>query len=496
MKYLIGLDNGGTVTKAIVINTDGKLLAKASRKIKTISERPLFVERDMEEVWQKNCQVIKEAIEKANINRDDIIAISISGHGKGLYPMGYDGKIVMNSILSTDNRAYEYTEKWKNDGTNEYLRKFNYQDLIPVQVPALVRWIMDNKKDLLDQIEWFFGIKDFLSYKLTGEARAEITDFSGSGILDLNTRSYSDEIFEKLGLGEVKDKFPTLIKSTEIAGKITKEASQLTGLPEGCVLAAGAFDIDACAIAMDIRNEDYLAIIGGTWSINEFIAKDFKVKNRTTKNSLYCIDDYVLIEESSPTSASNFEWFLNTLAENKDENKYDIINEKVRNCQIDVKGPLFFPYIYGSNYSEKAKATIIGMDSSTKNEEIYRAIYEGVAFSHKVHIDKLLEVKDDFKAFRLTGGISNSPIWIQIFADILDKPIEVIDQEELGAYGACILASVGVGVFDTIEEASKKLVKVKETYYPNKENVEKYKEKFKKYKAISESLDLVWDNFN
>jgi L-xylulokinase len=250
MKYLIGLDNGGTVTKAVLIDTEGKLLSKASRKISTKSERPLFVERDMGEVWEKNCQVIREVIEKSQVNRDDIIGLSISGHGKGLYPVAYGGKFVLDSILSTDNRAYEYTDRWREDGTVEDLRKYTYQDLIPVQVPALVNRLLDNKKEEMDQIEWFFGIKDFLRYMLTGVANAEITDFSGSGILDLNTRSYSDEIFKKLGLEKVKEKFPPLVKSTEVTGLVTQEASKATGLPIGCKVVAGAFDIDACAIAM------------------------------------------------------------------------------------------------------------------------------------------------------------------------------------------------------------------------------------------------------
>lgn len=495
MKYLIGLDNGGTVTKAVLIDTEGKLLSKASRKISTKSERPLFVERDMGEVWEKNCQVIREVIEKSQVNREDIIGISISGHGKGLYPVGFGGKFVLDSILSTDNRAYEYTDKWREDGTVEDLRKLTYQDLIPVQVPALVNRLLDNKKEEMDEVEWFFGIKDFLRYMMTGVANAEITDFSGSGILDLNTKSYSDEIFDKLGLAEVKEKFPPLVKSTEVTGLVTEEASKATGLPVGCKVVAGAFDIDASAIAMDITNEDYLAIIGGTRSINEFISKDFKTKNRTTKNSLYCIDGYVLIEESSPTSASNLEWFLNTLIENYSPDKYDQVNEKVKNAEIDLNGPIFLPYIYGSNYSEKSKASIIGMDSSTKNEDIYRAIFEGIAFCHKVHIEKLLDVKDDFKAFRLTGGISNSKVWLQIFADVLNKPIEVIEQEELGAYGAAILAAVGVGAFSSIEEATSKLVSVKETYYPIEENVEKYKKKYEKYKKVSQTMEDLWSDF-
>lgn len=501
-KYLMGIDNGGTVSKTVIFDLEGNEIASASRKINVNTPKPLYNERDMDEIWEKNCQAIKEAIDKSNIEPEQIKGISLSGHGKGLYLWGKEDNVIYNGILSTDRRAYQYSTDWSKDGTAEKIYNKTFQRLHHTQPVALLKWIKDNDPQVLEDTRWIFGVKDYVRYKLTNEAYGEITDFSGSNLINLKTKTYDREILKELGLEDLYDKLPPLKQSTDLCGKISKEVAEITGLAQGTAVAAGMFDIDACAIAMNIVNEDYIAVIGGTWGINEYISKT-PVINDTTMNSLYCYGDYYLIEESSPTSAANLEWyidrFLNALKEDykkEDKSIYDYTNELVSNSKADEKGIIFLPYIYGSNYNAKSKATLIGMESHHKSEDIVRAVYEGIVFCHKVHLDKLLEHKDNTKGIRLAGGVTNSKVWVQMFADILDFPVEVVQTNELGALGAAMAAGVVSGVYNDLYEASNKLSKVVERIEPNKEMVRVYKEKYKKYKKVSNILEDVWDEFN
>ena len=129
MRYYIGLDNGGTTTKAAIFDSRGKQLGSCSMETAMLTPKPEFIERDMEEMWDANCSVVKGVLEKTGISPDDVAGIGVCGHGKGLYLWGKDGKPVRNGIISTDNRAYRYVDQWRADGTEEKVFAPAYHEL-------------------------------------------------------------------------------------------------------------------------------------------------------------------------------------------------------------------------------------------------------------------------------------------------------------------------------------------------------------------------------
>ena len=271
MQYYIGLDNGGTTTKAALYDELGNEIAIASTDTNVINPKPGFTERDMEEMWEANCKIISQVIEMSKINPKDIAALACCGHGKGLYLWGKDNKPSYNGIISTDNRAWKYVTNWKENGIEKEVFKLSYQHIMPCQPVALLSWFKDNDINVINNTKYIFECKDYIRFRLTGEANAEITDYSGSNLLNLNTKNYDDELLKLFDLSIIKDKLPPIKNSTDICGYITKEAAQKTGLLEGTPVAGGMFDIDACAIAAGLVNEDNVCMIAGTWSINEYI---------------------------------------------------------------------------------------------------------------------------------------------------------------------------------------------------------------------------------
>ena len=176
MKYFMGLDNGGTTTKAALYDAKGNELGVASRETRMLTPKPGFIERDMEEMWEANCGVIRDVLEKTGVAPEDVAGVAICGHGKGLYLWGKDGKPARNGIISTDNRAYAYPLKWREDGTEAKAFKLSCQHVMACQPVALLAWLRDNEPGALDNIQWVFECKDYVRFRLTGEARAEITD--------------------------------------------------------------------------------------------------------------------------------------------------------------------------------------------------------------------------------------------------------------------------------------------------------------------------------
>ncbi|WP_444641818.1 FGGY-family carbohydrate kinase [Caproiciproducens sp. R1] len=501
MKYFLGIDNGGTYTKSVVFDQNGKEVGSASGQIPMITPKAQYTERDMDYLWQENVRSIKNAVLNAGIDSADIKGISFSGHGKGIYLWGKDGKPAYNGIMSTDGRAYEYPVRWEKDGTADKLFKKTYQKILTCQPISLLKWFQENDPSVLENTRWIFGSKDYIRFRLTGEANAEMTDFSGSNLVNLKTASYDYEILKFLGLEEVRDKLPPLKYSTELCGRVTEKASRETGLAAGTPCAAGMFDIDACAIAMGITNSDNLAVIAGTWSINEYISKTPILDKSVMMNSLYCMPGYYLIEESSPTSASNHEWYINMFMKHekaeckeKGESVYKLADKMVAAIAPEEQDIIFLPYIYGSNYNSRGKAALVGMDSHHTDAHILRSVYEGIVFCHKVHLEKLLKNCDQARAVRLAGGVCNAPVWIQIFADVFNLPVELIDTRELGAFGAAMAASVVSGEYENLEKAAKDMVKLKDTVYPLAENVPVYQKKYERYLKVSNALEDYWND--
>ena len=499
-KYVIGLDNGCTVSKAALFDMQGHEIAVASKQTPLITPHPGYNERNMEDLWQYNYVCIREVLEKSRILPEDIAGIAVCGHGKGLYLWGKDGKPAYNGIVSTDNRAWRYPEKWKAEGTAEALYPQLCQQLIPCQQAALLAWLKDNDCKTYDNIEWVFSVKDYIRFRLTGEAYCEQTDISGSGLMDVHRGRFDHGILEALGIGEVYDKLAPLRCSYEQCGTVTKEAARLTGLVEGTPVAGGMFDIDACAIAMAITSPEQLCTITGTWSINEFISETPITGTKIAMNSLYAMPGYYLLEECSATSAGNLEWHIKNCMENEvvpqGKSIYDYVNDMVSSVDPALCDVYYLPFLYGSNAHPLAKASIIGLTNYHTKAHVLRAVYEGVAFSHKTHIERLLSARKVPSAVRMAGGAVNSPVWVQLFADVLGYPIETVaGVKELGALGCAMAAAIAAGVYKDYNEAAAEMVRVNPPVLPNPEKNKIYEEKYKKYIAVSNALDTVWNRF-
>lgn len=499
-KYYMGIDNGGTMCKAVIFDVKGKAVASASRKLRMITPYEGFTERDMEELWTINKEVIKETIMRSRIDVIQLKGVACTGHGKGLYLVGKDNKPLYNGIVSTDSRAWEYVEQWENDGTAEKVFQKTYQKILACQPVSLLRWLKDNETGIINKIKWIFEVKDYIRFRLTGEAFAEITDYSGSNLINLETKSYDRDLLSLYGLDEIYDTLPPIKVSTDQCGVITEECSEMTGLQAGTSVSGGMFDIDACAIAMDIVNDKNICVIAGTWGVNEYISKNPILDKSIMMNSIYCIDDYYLIEEGSPTSAGNLEWFIDVFLEEekklavaKGVNIYDYCSQLVASVKPEDQSIVFLPYIFGSNNNDHAKACFIGMDKHHCRAHIVRAVFEGIVFCHLAHIEKLLKNRKETRAIRLGGGASKSEIWSQMFADVIGLPVETIDTDELGALGCAMAAAVGAGEYIDLQSAAASMVSIKMKLEPDMKKTEIYREKYQQYKKISSVLDETWE---
>ncbi len=501
MRYYIGLDNGGTTTKAAIFDSHGRQIGCRSTETASLTPRPEFVERDMEEMWEANCRVLRGVLEQTGIRPEEIAGVGICGHGKGLYLWGKDGKPARQGIISTDNRAYKYVDRWKQDGTEEKVFQLSCQHIMNCQPVALLAWLKDHEPESYENIQYVFECKDYVRFRLTGEARGEITDYSGANFMNLKTRSYDPALLELFGIPEVEGALPPLCHADEIAGYVTEEAAARCGLRPGTPVVGGFFDINAGAIASGVIDPELVCMIAGTWSINEYVRREPVLDGKVQMNSLFCLPEYYLIEESSATSAGNNEWFVKQLlpearqeAKESGRSIYEVVNGWVEETGPEAFVPVFLPFLMASNVHPNAKAAFVGLNISHTRKHMARSVYEGIAFGHRYHLEKLLATrKEPPRAIRLSGGAAKSPVWTQMFADIMKLPVETVAVDEAGALGCAIAAAVATGEYPSLNEAIENMTVIHPAVLPNPKLAEIYDRKYRLYQRTLECLNGLWD---
>lgn len=498
-KYLLGTDNGCTVAKAALFTLDGREVAVASQKVETITPQAGYIEMDMTRTWQATVESIRAVLAESKIDPADIVCIASAGHGNGLYLVDKQGRPVYNAISSTDNRGRKYIDEWLADGVDKAIRPKTMQSIWPAQPNALLAWLRDNEPDVMGKAGWVLMCKDYVRFRLTGKIQAELTDMSGTSLMNVGTADYDDEVLAAFGIAEMRGLLPPLVRSGEICGEVTAEAAAETHLAAGTPVAGGMFDIDACGLSSGLTDEAPLCMIAGTWGNNQYISQTPIVDDVVFMTSCYAIPGYYLMLEGSATSASNLEWFVSellqaerTLAEQQGRNVFEVCNELVAGTKPTDAGIIFLPFLYGSNVSLDGKACLIGLDGWQGRGHVLRAIYEGVIFSHFWHVERLLAYREMPEAIRLSGGASRSEVWAQMFADIFQVPVEVPEGTELGALGAAICAATAAGCYGSFQDACEAMVRFARTYEPDTALADVYADKHARYKRVLEVMDPVW----
>lgn len=484
MKYLLGLDNGGTATKAAIFSLDGAQIAVVTKKTELLTPHSGFTERNLEDLWMVNVEAIREVLETASaqgIQPSDIAGIGICGHGKGLYMLDREGAPLGNGIVSTDNRAQALAERWTQEiGPEVY--QISLQRILACQPVCLLRWLKENEPERYQRIGSIFSVKDYIRYRLTGQRYAERTDLSGSNLLNLTTGEYDERLLELFGITEIAPALLPVRGSFEHCGSVTNQAALQTGLTPCTPVAGGMFDIDACAISAGLLDSDRLCMIAGTWSINEYVSET-PVANGRMMNSFYCVDGLYLVEECSPTSAGNLEWFLRILG----ETDYARCNSLVASVAPEENTVYFLPFVFASNEEGNPQGAFAGLQAGTDRAQMLTAVYEGIVFAHLAHVERLLINREPPVAVRLTGGAAHSDVWAQMFADTLGLTVEIIDDREHGCFGAALAAGVCAGLFPNIRQCVNQ-IKVSRTFLPNPSRTEVYRKKYQNYRKLCKAL--------
>jgi len=505
-EYLLGIDNGNTISKAAIFDLQGREIQAAGRKVEPDYPRQGWTERSMDRLWQVTAATIKEALDASGIKPEQIIAVGTTGHGNGLYLLDKERRPARPGIQSMDSRAAGIIDEWNRSRLHGRVFPYTTQSLWPAQPNALLAWIKRNEPQVYRSIGAVLMVKDYIKYCLTGEISSDYSDMSGTSLLDVPHKRWSEELLDLYDLSELRTALPPLMHSFDIAGRVTTDAARATGLAAGTPVVGGLFDVDASALGAGVYRPNQVSIIAGTWSINQIVTSEPILDPTLFMTTIFTVPDLWLTLEASATSAANLEWFVThfcaeekTAAAQRGISVYDICSEIVDSLPPGGSDIIFHPFLFGSNVQATARAGFYGIAGWHTKAHILRALYEGVVFSHLSHLEKLRDAAGPdihIQAVRLSGGGAHSAVWTQIFADALQLPMEVPDGIEIGARGAAMSAGIGAGVYKDHADAVETAVKVKRRQEPNPQATPLYLARYAEYKKLVEGMREPWDRLN
>ncbi|MEP1209841.1 MAG: FGGY-family carbohydrate kinase [Rhizobiaceae bacterium] len=491
-KYLLGLDAGNTVIKAVLFDLSGNEIAKHALDGQSSTPQPGHVERDLDELWRNACQAIAGCIERAGIAAADIVGIGCAGHGNGLYLLDKQDAPLL-AFQSLDTRAAGMAGELSQQGNGEQLHAICLQKPWPSQTPTLLAWIKANRPDIYAETGTVFLCKDFITFNLTGEKVSDISDMSGCGFLSMPDCTYDDRLLELYGLEDAADSLPRLIGPADIAGTVSEQAARDTGLNSGTPVVGGLFDVVASALGSGAVHPGQASIIAGTWSINQVLSDAPVVDDNVFMVSGFGTNRFVNIEASA-TSAANLEWYVREFIERGEhhDDPFGYCNQRVGSVQPTDDDPLFHPFLYGSGQGAQMRAGFYGIAGWHNEGHLLRALFEGVVFEHRRHIEQLTSAGVEFGDAVLSGGGSRSPIWPQMFADCMGKSMTVAACEETGALGAAIAAGCGSGLFDTLDAGVAAMTSARQTFDPDPSMQAHYQRRYEIFTQLTASMNGFW----
>ena len=500
MSY-IGLDIGTSGCKAVVFDADGIEQASSYREYVVLRPLENWAELDSEDVLAKCFEVIKEVNSKVD---EPVVAMGISSQGEAFTPVGENGEIIGNAMVSSDSRAVDLISEFTNSFGEEKLYLITGHTSHPLFTLFKLIWVKQNQPKVWDTARYFLCFEDLLHLKLGIEPQISWPMAGRTMLFDVNKHEWSEEILSILGLD--KSRLAKPVPSGQIVGKIEKSIARELGFRNEVAVVSGGHDQTVAALGAGIVNPGSCMYATGTVECFCPILSKPAFSRRLRTNNLCCYDytingNYTTVAYSL-TGGNILKWVRNELgyeekqkAETLDGNAYTYLLEKMP----DEPTKLFvLPYFSATGtpyFDTKAKGAIIGLQHSTTKGEITKALLEGVALEMKLNLQLMEESGMCVDTFVATGGGTKNNAWTQLKADVLNKKVIVRNVNEAGCYGAALLAQsafTGVPVKGLIKSYNKS----DKVFQPDSEKARKYEQKFESYKRLYPALKQFWsDNY-
>jgi len=477
---LIGLDVGTTGARAIALDPDGTIVAAASATYPLLTPKPGWTEQDPIDWWNASASVVREVSAAV---RGDVVAIGLTGQMHGSVFLDQRGQVIRPAILWNDQRTAHHARMLaERVGADRLIDITGNPSLTGFQAPKVL-WLRDAEPVQYRHLRHLLLPKDYLRFRLSGEFVTDASDASGTLLLDVRKRHWSQQILAALEIpGEW---MPTVLESPSVGGTLSAEAAEQLGLRPGIPIAAGAGDNAAAAIGTGIVRSGLISSSIGTSGVL-FAHSDQLSIDPSGRLHAFCHavpGQYHLLAVTLAAGAS-LRWWRDLLGEAL---SYEELATLAEDVPAGANGLVFLPYLSGErtpHLDPEARGALLGLRAHHTRADLTRAVFEGVVFGLRDGLDLMRGLGLDIQAARATGGGARSPLWRQLQADIFNLPIERTVADEGPAYGAALLAGVAAGVFRDVQQAAEQVRVVDAVDTPNTERVRVYEARYQTYRQL------------
>lgn len=474
----IGVDLGTSAVKLLLMDANGKIKNIVSKEYPLYFPHPGWSQQDPQDWYTQTVEGIRELT--ADCDKSQVAGISFGGQMHGLVVLDENDEVIRPAILWNDGRTDKETDYLNRMIGKDKLSKYTANIAFAGFTAPKILWMKENEPENFARIQKIMLPKDFLAYKLSGVFCTDYSDASGMLLLDVEHKCWSKEMMEICGITE--EQLPKLYESYEIVGSLRPELAKEFGFTGNVRIAAGAGDNAAAAVGTGTVGDGMCNISLGTSGTIFISSKSFGVDENNALHSFAHADGYYHLMGCMLSAASCNKWWMDEILKTKE---YTAEQENI--VKLGENQVFYLPYLMGErspHNDPKARATFIGMTMDTTREDMTQAVLEGVAFGLRDSLEVARSLGIKIERTKICGGGAKSPLWKKIIANVMNLKVDVIESEEGPGYGGAILAAVGCGEYESVEEAAGKLVKVVETVEPDAKLVEKYEERYQKFRKI------------
>jgi sugar (pentulose or hexulose) kinase len=498
--YLLGIDAGISVIKAALFDRTGQEIHRMSRDTTLISPQPGWAEVSMTETWEMTVAAIRELLASTHISSSQIAGIGVTGNMIGAWLIDQQGRPVRNAILACDNRTrplFTRLTRQQPDILHQIYLSSGCVMEFGCTLP-IIRWLVEHEPEQLVKAQSVVCCKDWLCYQLTGSIHLDYTEAPGLPG-DTRNRSYSESLFDLLGIKQWRYLFPQVVASEQVVGQITPQAAQATGLCAGTPVVAGAGDVPSSTIGAGAVEPGMACTVLGTTCHNSLVVPQ-PVFEPPDIGLLFCLPESSWLRTMvNLTGTPNLDWAIAqfcgleaNVASSRQE-LFETVQALTQNSAPGANGLIYHPYlnpvgVIAPFVEPTARAQFFGITKAHTRSDLLRAVYEGVALAIRDCYDAIGMPEE----IRLVGGGAKSGLWCQIIADCIGSRVLVPAGSEFGAKGAALLAGVGIHWFENISEAAKLTVSIARTYQPNPDSKSVYDTVYTTYRQLRDDLRASW----
>ncbi|HUJ31034.1 MAG TPA: xylulokinase [Candidatus Acidoferrum sp.] len=502
MTKLLGIDVGTGGTRAVLLDGAGRVLGSATSEHAAISAPRIgWAEQDPPDWWRAACAAVKECLERTQTRADEVTGIGLTGQMHGMVLLDRAGEVLRPSIIWCDQRSEEQGRA--------ITAKVGAQRLIELTAnPALTNftltkiwWVQQHEPEIWSRAATVLLPKDYVRFRLTGDRACDVADASGTLLFDVVHRRWSTEMMEASHVRP--EQLPRVYESPEITGRVSTEGARAIGLRQGTPVVAGAGDQAAGAVGIGIVRPGAVSATIGTSGV-VFAATSTPTLDPKGRIHTFChaVPGRWHVMGVTQAAGYSLRWFRDELCKFGDGSQrvsYDQLTSEAAKTNAGADGLLWLPYLMGErtpHLDPDARGALVGLTATHTRGHVVRAILEGVAFSLRDTLTIFAELRLPVRSMRVGGGGARSPLWRQIQADVYNMPVEVLEAEEGAAYGAGLLAGVGVGAWSSVESACDAAVRVAERVEPEAKRAAVMSRRYVEYQNLYPALKSTFHRAN